>query len=249
MKKLLIFVGIILGIILGGVFLYKMLFLSTLSNKKITNNKKIYKKLEQNQSKYKYVNPNSKDDFNRSPITVKSVFTKKQKQEIENNAKPKSSTLKNTEITEEKKELILLKNKIKKSYYFSLLSWKFSGEMKNVLLVSYKMYNLTSKPYYGIVYLKCRTLDKDKKTIGLITDNMFVSINSLSTKVLKDIVGIIEPYNVVNVKCFLSINKSNINAKEINLTNKSNKQLQTQLKKTQQKKDNTNYAAPLNLFN
>ena len=246
MKKIITIISVVLGIVLGGYFLYKMLFHSkTLSHDKIT--KKTNKKIEQNKTKYKYVNPDSKDDFHRNPVVVKSVFKKKQKQEIEK--KPKK-----IEITEAKKELIMLKNKIKKPYYFSLLSWKFSGTMNNVLLINYKMYNLTLRPYNGMVHLKCTTLDKDKKVIGDIMDNMFVSINSFSTKNLKDIVGIIEPYNVVNVNCVFSINKINTNIKNISSINKTNNTKNTSLntqetkKQILQKKQNNDYVAPLNLF-
>jgi len=210
LKKILLVIGAVLFFIIGGYFLYNLLFLSNKThiskNKSVEQNQKKERKKQDEtnaSSKYKYANPNSNSNFHRKPVKIKSVFSKEEQEKI------KEGTLyKNSDIQENKKidvsnnEIEMLKERIKKPYYFVLLDWDFGGTNKNVLIISFQVYNLTNKNYDGPVDVTCKTMNAENQVIGGVEDEFYITVGALSKRIYKDqIVGIVSPNGVKKIDC------------------------------------------------
>ena len=255
MKKIVTIVLIFLTFIIGGYFLYNFLFLNQKNNIKHALHKYTKTVLKKNKDnnktkKYKYINPNVKSNFHRPPVKIKSVFSKKEKQAIENGTLYKDEDIKaNKKIDISENEIKMLKEKVKEPYYFTLLDWKFGGTNNNVLMISFQVYNLTNKNYNGLVDIKCSTLDKANNKLGEVEDEVFITVGANSKRIYKDeILGITSSVNVKKVNCDFIYSqdqekKSTIkqNTGSVNTSIDNNKNISTEKKEE-------NFQPPLNLF-
>ena len=269
MKKIALVIGILLFFIVGGYFLYGLLFGNNTLQKatkqtKINHEQKTIStsktKSSNNSdsnttSKYKYANPDTQSNFHRKPVKIKSVFSKEEQQKIENGTLYENKDIQaNKKIEVEKSEIEMLKEKIKEPYYFVLLDWDFGGTNKNVLMISFQIYNLTNKNYSGLVNIKCKTMDEANNILGNVEDEFYITVGALSKRIYKNqIMGIVSPSSVKKVDCQFIYNKKeqtqtsstqnkNVNVQDVNQGIKINQKEKTV-------KQPAEMGPPLDLFN
>ena len=244
-QKIVFLIFAVIIFIGGGYVLY--VFLNTNDNNETS---KIIKKTEAHhqtaKNKKKNIDVNKTKTSNKlKPMKAKSIFTKK---ELKKYTSENTQQTKVDKIDDTQQKILLLKQKYKKPFYFNLLNWSFGGTNNNVLLITFNTYNLTKKPYSGLLNIKCKTYDKTDKFLDTVNSEMFLSIQGMSKKHLDNyIVGITISDNVKKVTC--SFNTNNPIKKEKFVEKNKTKIVNVPKLNIQTNDKNNKLPPPLKLFN